>query len=52
MQNVKNLRFLSEYFDKYNTKRINIENGLLKLKKENFRIIKTEKTQYGYQKAV
>ena len=52
MENVKKLKFSNEYFDKYGTKRINIENGFLKLKKEDFRIIKTEKTKYGYQKAV
>ena len=37
---------------KYGTKRINIQNGFLKLKKGDFIIIKTEKTKYGYQKAV
>ena len=52
MENVKKLKFLNECFDKYDTKRINIQNGILKLKKGDFRIIKIEKTKYGYQKAV
>ena len=52
MENVKKLKFSNECFDKYDTKRINIQNGFLKLKKGDFRIIKIEKTKYGYQKAV
>ena len=52
MENVKKLKFDSEDFEKYGTKRINIQNGFLKLKKGDFIIIKTEKTKYGYQKAV
>ena len=52
MVNVEKLKFTKEYFDKYASKRINIENGFLKPKKEDFRIIKIEKTNYGYQKAV
>ena len=36
MGNVKKLKFSSEYFNKYGTKRINIENGFLKLKKRRF----------------
>ena len=52
MENVKKIKFLNECFDKYDTKRINIQNGILKLKKGDFRIIKIEKTKYGYQKAV
>ena len=53
MENVKKLKFDSEDFEKYGTKRINIiENGVLKLKKEDFRIIKNEKTKNVYQKAV
>ena len=51
MQNVKKLKFDSEDFEKYGAKRVNIQNGFLKLKKD-FIIIKTEKTKYGYQKAV
>ena len=52
MENVKKLKFDSEDFEKYGTKRINIQNGFLKQKKQDFRIIKIEKTKYGYQKAV
>ena len=52
MENVKKLKFDSEDFEKYGTKKINIQNGFLKLKKGYFIIIKTEKTKYGYQKAV
>ena len=52
MENVKQLKFDSEDFEKYGTKRINIQNGFLKLKKQDFIIIKTEKTKYGYQKVV
>ena len=52
MENVKKLKFDSEDLEKYGTKRINIQNGFLKLKKGDFIIIKTEKTKYGYQKAV
>ena len=49
---LKKLKFDSEDYEKYGTKRINIQNGFLKLKKGDFIIIKTEKTKYGYQKAV
>ena len=52
MENVKKLKFDSEDFEKYGTKRVNIQNWFLKLKKEDFIIIKTEKTKYGYKKAV
>ena len=52
MENVKKSKFDSEYLEKYGTKRINIQNGFLKLKKGDFIIIKIEKTKYGYQKAV
>ena len=52
MENVKKLKFDSEDIEKYGTKRVNIQNGFLKLKKGDFIIIKTEKTKYGYQKAV
>ena len=52
MENVKKIKFDSEDLEKYGTKRINIQNGFLKLKKGDFIIIKTEKTKYGYQKAV
>ena len=43
MENVKKLKFNSEDFEKYDTKRINIQNGFLKLKKGDFIIIKTKK---------
>ena len=33
------LEFTHKYYNKYNTIRINIENGSLKLKEEDFRII-------------
>ena len=52
MENVKNLKFDSEDYEKYGTKRINIQNGFLILKKGDFITIKTEKTKYGYQIAV
>ena len=46
------LEFTHEYYNKYNTIRINIGNGSLKLK-EDFRIInEIEKTDYDYRKAV
>ena len=37
------LKFDREYYEKYNTSRINIENGILKL---------NDKTKYDYKKAV
>ena len=47
------LEFTHKYYNKYNTIRINIENGSLKLKEEDFRIInEIEKTDYDYRKAV
>ena len=47
------LEFTHKYCNKYNTIRINIENGSLKLKEEDFRIInEIEKTDYDYRKAV
>ena len=52
MENVKKLKFDGEDFEQYGTKRINIQNGFLKLKKQDFKIITNEKTKYGYQKAV
>ena len=36
MENVKKIKFNSEDFEKYGTKRINIQNGFLKLKKRRF----------------
>ena len=39
------------YYEKYNTSRINIENGILVLK-ENCKTLKIDKTKYGNQKAV
>ena len=47
------LEFTHKYYNKYNTIRIDIENGSLKLKEEDFRIInEIEKTNYNYRKAV
>ena len=45
------LQFTHKYYNKYNTIRINIENGSLKLKEEDFKNI-IEKTDYDYRKAV
>ena len=45
------LKFDRVYYEKYNTSRINIENGILVLK-EHCEILKIDKTKYGYQKAV
>ena len=45
------LKFDRVYYEKYNTSRINIENGILVLK-ENCKALKIDKTKYGYQKAV
>ena len=43
------LEFTHKYYNKYDTIRINIENGSLKLKEEDFRIInEIEKTDYDY----
>ena len=39
MENVKKIKFNSEDLEKYGTKRINIQNGFLKLKKGDFIII-------------
>ena len=47
------LEFYHVSYEKYNTSRIIILNGSLKLKEENFRIInKIEETDYDYRKAV
>ena len=47
------LEFTHKYYNKDDTIRINIENGSLKLKEEDFRIInEIEKTDYDYRKAV
>ena len=43
MENVEKLKFTNEHFEKCGTKRIKRENGFLKPKKEDFRIIKIEK---------
>ena len=45
------LKFDRVNYEKYNTSRINIENGILVLK-EHYEILKIDKTKYGYQKAV
>ena len=47
------LKFTRQDYIKYNSMRIYIHNGKLKLKKEDFRIINDfEETDYGYKKAV
>ena len=47
------LEFYHVSYEKYNTSRIIMLNGSLKLKEENFRIInKIEETDYDYRKAV
>ena len=45
------LKFERENFEKYNTSRINIDNGILDLK-EHCKTLKIDKTKYGYKKAV
>ena len=45
------LRFERVNYEKYNTSRINIENGILVLK-EHYKVLKIDKTKYDYQKAV
>ena len=45
------LKFDRENYEKYNTHRINIENGILVLK-EHCNVLNIDKTKYGYQKAV
>ena len=45
------LKFDREYYEKYNTSRINIENGILILK-EHCEVLKIDKTKYDYKKAV
>ena len=45
------LKFDRVYYEKYNTSRINIENGILVVK-EHCEVLKIDKTKYGYQKAV
>ena len=42
------LKFDCEYYEKYNTKRINIENGILILNEH----CKVDKTKYDHKKAV
>ena len=45
------LKFDRVYYEKYNTSRINIENGNLVLK-EHCKVLKIDETKYGYRKAV
>ena len=45
------LKFDREYYEKYNTSRINIENGILILN-EHCKVLKIDKTKYDYKKAV
>ena len=44
-------KFDRVYYEKYNTSRINIENGIV-VQKEHCEILKIDKTKYGYRKAV
>ena len=39
------------YYEKYNTSRINIENGILVLK-EHCKVLKIYETKYGHRKAI
>ena len=45
------LEFDPVYYEKYNTSRINIENGILVLK-EHCKTLKIDETKYDYRKAV
>ena len=45
------LKFERVNYEKYNTSRINTENGNSVLK-EHCKVLKIDKTKYGYQKAV
>ena len=45
------LKFDRVYYEKYNTSRINIENGNLVLR-EHCKVLKIDETKYGYRKAV
>ena len=45
------LKFDLVYYEKYNTSRINIENGILILN-EHCKVLKIDKTKYDYKKAV
>ena len=44
------LKFDRVYYEKYNSSRINIENGILVVK-EHCEILKIDKMKYGYRKA-
>ena len=45
------LNFTREDNKKYNTVSIKIENALMQIKEEDYNIIETEKTKFGYKKA-
>ena len=45
------LEFHRVYYKRYNTRRINIRNGILVLK-ENCEVLKIDEMEYVYQKAV
>ena len=45
------LKFTRVNNEKYNTVSINIENAFIPITKEDYNIINTEKTKYGYKKA-
>ena len=51
---MSNLKFDRVYYEKYNNSKINIENGILVLKKvkEHCEVLKIDETKYDYQKAV
>ena len=45
------LKFDRVYYEKYNTSRIDIENGIL-VRKEHCKTLKIDETKYDYRKAV
>ena len=49
-----NLKFDRVYYNKYNTCRINIENGILVTEevRVHCEVLKIDKTKYGYRKAI
>ena len=45
------LKFIRENNEKYNTININIENVLIPIKEDDYIILDTEKTKFGYKKS-
>ena len=45
------LKFTRENNEKYNTININIENAITVIKEDDYNIMSTEKTKFGYKKA-